>query len=150
MSKALKSITSKLRRSSERGLERARTMTQTPTRRNFMSTIKEVVDDLLNPKISVQEAMDRHFASAFRQRINGNWVDRAAFLEGIGRLRETLDHAELTVLDEVFAGEHYAERHFIDLIMRDGTSVRQEVYIFARRDSDGRFMRIEEAIQTTA
>lgn len=115
-----------------------------------MTTIKKAVDDLLNPKVAVQEAMDRHFAPAFRQRVNGNRIDRAAFLEGIVRLRETLDHAELTVLDEVSAGEHYAERHVIDLIMRDGASVRQEVYVFAQRDSDGRFVRIEEAIQTTA
>jgi hypothetical protein len=29
--------------------------------------------------------------------------------------------------------------------MRDGDLIRQEVYVFAERDSDGRFVRIEEA-----
>ena len=110
-----------------------------------MSTIKKAVDDLLNPQLAVQEAMDRHFALAFRQRVNGNWIDRATFVDGIVRLREALDHAKVTVLDEGATGEHYVERHVVDLVMRDGARVRQEVYVFAQRDSDGRFVRIEEA-----
>lgn len=110
-----------------------------------MSTIKEAVDDLLNPQLAVQASMDRHFAPAFRQRVNGSWIDRAAFLEGIVRLREVLDQVKVTTLDELAAGEHYAERHLIDLVMRDGAVAHQEVYVFAQRDSDGRFVRIEEA-----
>lgn len=111
-----------------------------------MSAIKEAIDDLFNPQLAVQEAMDRHFAPAFRQRVNGNWLDRAAFLDGIARIREALDEARVTVLDELAAGERYAERHIIDLVMRDGARVRQEVYVFAQRGYDGRFVCIEEAI----
>jgi hypothetical protein len=110
-----------------------------------MSTIKEAVDDLLNPQLSVQASIDTHFAPAFSQRVNGSRIDRATFLEGIIRLRAALDHAKVTVLDEPGTGERYAERHLIELVMRDGAVVCQEVYVFAQRDSDGRFVRINEA-----
>ncbi len=89
--------------------------------------------------------MDAHFAPAFRQRVNGSWIDRATFLEGIVRLREMLGQAKVTVLDELANGEHYAERHLIDLVMRDGAVAHREVYVFAQRDAHGRFVRIEEA-----
>jgi hypothetical protein len=110
-----------------------------------MSTIKQAVTDLLNPQLPAQESMDRHFDPAFRQRVNGKWIERAAFLEGILRLREALDHAQLIVLDELAAGDRYAERHLIDMVMRNGAWVHQEVYVFAQRGTDGRFVRIEEA-----
>lgn len=110
-----------------------------------MSTIKEAVDDLLNPQLAVHASMDAHFAPAFRQRVNGSWTDRAAFLEGFVRLREMLAQAKVTVLDELADGEHYAERHLIDLVMRDGAVAHREVYVFAQRDSHGRFVCIEEA-----
>lgn len=113
-----------------------------------MSTIKEAVGDLLDPQLSVQASMDAHFAPAFRQRVNGSWIDRAVFMEGIVRLREVLTHATITVLDELETGQHYAERHLITLAMRDGEVAHQEVYLFAQRDSYGRFVRIEEV--TTA
>jgi hypothetical protein len=116
-----------------------------PLKENILSTIKEAVDDLLNPQLAVQASMDSHFAPAFRQRVNGRWIDRATFLEGIVRLRETLGHASITVLDELANEEHYAERHLIHLVMRDGQVACQEVYVFAQRASDGRFVSIEEA-----
>ncbi|CAN7300480.1 hypothetical protein [Caballeronia sp. LjRoot31] len=40
--------------------------------------------------------------------------------------------------------DRYAERHVVDLIKRDGERILQEVYLFAERDPDGRFARIEE------
>lgn len=110
-----------------------------------MSTIKEAVEDLLNPHLSVQASIDMHFVPAFYQRVNGSWIDRATFIQGIVRLRAALDHAKVTVLDELGTGECYAERHLIELVMRDGAVACQEVYVFAQRDSDGRFVRIEEA-----
>ncbi|GGY93239.1 nuclear transport factor 2 family protein [Shewanella fodinae] len=110
-----------------------------------MSTIKNAVDDLLTPQVPIQEAMDRHFAPDFRQRVNGNWIDRTAFLDGMVRLRQALKQAKITVIDEVATEELYAERHVVDLVMHDGARVLQEVYVFAQRGSDGRFVRIEEA-----
>ncbi|RTD85047.1 nuclear transport factor 2 family protein [Variovorax atrisoli] len=111
-----------------------------------MSTIKAAVDDLLNNRqLTAAEALDRHFGPTFRQRTNGRWDDRAAVLARAIQLRDVVEHATITVLDELAVGDRYAERHLIDLRHRDGTRTVQEVYLFAERDADGRFTRIEEA-----
>lgn len=114
-----------------------------------MITIKEAVEDLLNNRqLTADEAVDRHFGPTFRQRTNGRWDDRDAFLARIVLLREAVDHATITVLDELGDAERYAERHVVELVKRDGEQIVQEVYVFAERDPDGRFVRIEEATVT--
>lgn len=110
-----------------------------------MTTIKDAVEDLLNNRqLTAEEAVDRHFGPTFRQRTNGSWDDRPAFLARIVLLREAVEHATITVLDELLDGDRYAERHVVDLVRHDGERVVQEVYVFAERDPDGRFARIEE------
>jgi hypothetical protein len=111
-----------------------------------MNTIKKAVEDLLNNrKLSVDEAVDRHFGPTFRQRTNGKWDDRDVLRTRIEQYREVVEHSTVTVLDEHFDGTRYAERHVVDLVMRDGARIVQEIYVFAQRDPDGRFNRIEEA-----
>ncbi len=111
-----------------------------------MTTIKELVDDLLNSaQMTVAEAMDRHFSRAFRQRTNGTWESRDEVAVRITQLREVFERATITVLDELRDGSCYAERHFIDLHRREGGHLLLEVYVFAETDADGRFTRIEEA-----
>ncbi len=114
-----------------------------------MTTIKDAVDDLLNnPQLSAEEAVDRHFGPTFRQHVNGSLNDRAGFLARMVDIRDAVKHATITVLDELTDGNRYAERHIVDLVQRDGTRFRQEVFVFAERDSDGRFVRIEETSRT--
>ncbi len=114
-----------------------------------MTTIKSAIDDLLNnQQLPADEAVDLHFAPTFRQRTNGDWDDRAGFLARIVDLRKVVEHATITVLDELNDANRYAERHVIDLVQRGGKRVLQEVYVFAERDSDGRFVRIEETTLT--
>jgi ketosteroid isomerase-like protein len=111
-----------------------------------MATLKNAIEDLLaSERLTVEEAADLHFAPSFRQRVGGVWTDRPTFLAGIAELRETIEDVVVEVLDELVAGDGYAERHIIELTMRDGGRIRQEVYVFAERDPDGRFVRIEEA-----
>ena len=111
-----------------------------------MASLKNAVEDLLNHRhLSVEEAADRHFAPGFRQRTNGRWDDRDAVVARIAQLREMVEHASITVLDELADGPRYAERHRIELLRRDGQRIAQEVYVFAQRDPDGRFACIEEA-----
>ena len=62
----------------------------------------------------------------------------------ISDFRDVVEHATITVLDELDDADRYAERHVIDLLKRDGGRIRQEIYVFATRDPDGRFARIEE------
>lgn len=111
-----------------------------------MTTIKDAVEDLLNNRqLTVDESVDRHFGPTYRQRTNGTWDDRAAFCARIVLLREVVEHTTITVLDELIDADRYAERHVVDLVKRDGERIVQEVYVFAERDPDGRFTRIEEA-----
>jgi hypothetical protein len=107
-------------------------------------TLKQAIDDLFDHRLAAEEALDRHFSGSFRQRVNGDWLDRSAFLAGIIRFREIVESATVTVLDEFVDGDRYAERHVVDLRKRDGSRIRQEVYVFARRDADSRFVCIEE------
>ena len=110
-----------------------------------MTTLKDAIEDLLNNRqLTAAEAVDRHFGPDFRQRTNGTWDDRATFLAGIKHFRDVVAHATIDVLDELGEADRYAERHVIDLLERDGGRIRQEVYVFARRDPDGRFACIEE------
>lgn len=111
-----------------------------------MTTINDAVDDLFNnERLTAEEAVDRHYGPTFRQRTNGSWDDRAAFLARVADLRKVVARATVTVLDELTDGDRYAERHVVDLVRRDGQRIRQEVYVFAERDADGRFVRIEES-----
>jgi len=111
-----------------------------------MSTIKEAVEDLLNNRqLTADEALDRHFSPSFRQRTNGIWDARAAFRARIIALREVVEHTTITVLDELLDANRYTERHVVELVKHDGERIVQEVYLFAQRDPDGRFTRIEEA-----
>jgi hypothetical protein len=110
-----------------------------------MTTVKDAIDDLFNnQRLPVEEAVERHFAPSFRQKVDGAWSDRGAFLARTLRLRASVARAKVTVLDELADGPRYAERHLVELVLRDGERAVQEVYVFARRDTDGRFLRIEE------
>lgn len=110
-----------------------------------MTPIKDAIGDLFNnPMLTTEAAVERHFDSAFRQRVNGTWSDRAAFVARIEQLRGAGAQATMTVLDEFSDGGRYAERHVIELRMRDGARVCQEVSLFAKRGPDGRFLQIEE------
>jgi hypothetical protein len=111
-----------------------------------MTSLKAAVEDLLNNRqLTVQQAVDRHFAPSFRQRTNGIWEDPVAFEAKITQYRKIVKFATITVLDELVDGTRYAERHVVDLIKSDDERVVQEVYVFAERDGDGRFVRIEES-----
>jgi hypothetical protein len=100
-----------------------------------MTTIKDAIDDLLNnTQLTVADAMDRHFSTAFRQRTNGNWESREEVAIRIAQLRHVFERATTTVLDELRDGTRYAERHVIVLFKRAGGRLTMEVYLFAETD----------------
>ncbi|MCW7940774.1 hypothetical protein AAW14_01790 [Streptomyces hygroscopicus] len=107
--------------------------------------IEAVLSDLIfNRDITVREAADRHFTPEYRQRTNGEWADRAGFIEHITHLRTIVAGGEVQVHEELYDGSRYADRHTVDITKKDGSTVRMEVYVFADLSPAGRFSRIEE------
>ncbi|RMX08553.1 nuclear transport factor 2 family protein [Corticibacter populi] len=110
-----------------------------------MTDIRSALEDLLNRQdIPLEEALERHFSPDYRQRTNGQWDDRAAFVRHVRKLREVVARARIEVLDELRNGTSYADRHRVHVTKRDGSEVVQEVYLFGEVDAAGRFLRIEE------
>ncbi|ARE78543.1 nuclear transport factor 2 family protein [Streptomyces sp. NPDC059558] len=103
-----------------------------------------LTDLLLNRDLTVEEAADRHFAPEYRQRTDGEWADRAGFIEHISHLRGVVDHGTVEVHEELSDGSKYADRHTVHVTKTDGSTVSMEVYLFGEFAADGRFSRIEE------
>ncbi|MGW2813673.1 nuclear transport factor 2 family protein [Streptomyces sp. NPDC001415] len=99
---------------------------------------------LLDKDITLEEAADRHFTPDYRQRTDGEWADRAEFLDHIAHLRTLVAGGEIEVHDELYDGSKYADRHTCHITKKDGSTVSMEVYVFADLAPDGRFRRIEE------
>lgn len=105
---------------------------------------RALTDLLFTPGLTLDQAADRHFAPDYRQRTDGDWANRTEFLTHIAHLRDTLASGTVTVHEELVNGDHYADRHTVDVTKTDGTTVSMEVYLFAEFAPDGRFRRIEE------
>ena len=109
------------------------------------TTIATALKDLLlAPDLPLEEAVDRHFAPGYQQRTDGAWIDRDGFAEHIAHLRGVVVGGTVEVHDELAAGAAYAERHTIEIVKADGSASSHEVYVFAERGPDGRFVRLEE------
>ncbi|MFF1906502.1 nuclear transport factor 2 family protein [Kitasatospora sp. NPDC058218] len=103
-----------------------------------------LTDLLFNRDLTVPEAADRHFTPEYRQRTDGEWADRAEFLDHIAHLRTVVADGHVEVHDELYDGSRYADRHTAHITKTDGSTVRMEVYLFGELGPDGRFCRIEE------
>ncbi|MFJ1705923.1 nuclear transport factor 2 family protein [Kitasatospora sp. NPDC088346] len=103
-----------------------------------------LTDLLFTPGLDLDEAADRHFAPDYRQRTDGRWDDRTAFLAHIAHLREVVAGGTVEVHDELVDGDRYADRHTVTVTKNDGSTVRMEVYLFGEFAPDGRFRRVEE------
>jgi ketosteroid isomerase-like protein len=103
-----------------------------------------LTDLLFNRDITVEEAVDRHFAPDYRQRTDGRWDDRAGFIEHITHLRTVVAGGSVEVHDELYDGTKYADRHTAHIEKEDGSTVRMEVYAIGDLAPDGRFRRVEE------
>ncbi|MFF7756073.1 nuclear transport factor 2 family protein [Streptomyces sp. NPDC007971] len=107
--------------------------------------IKAALTDLLvDDKLNLEEAVERHFTPGYRQRTDGEWADRAEFVEHMTHVRSLVASAEIEVHEELFDGSKYADRHTCHITKKDGSTVTMEVYVFADIAPDGRFSRIEE------
>ncbi|MER5776746.1 nuclear transport factor 2 family protein [Streptomyces sp. NPDC002039] len=109
------------------------------------TNIVAALNDLLfTPELDLGEAVDRHFAPDYRQRTNGTWDERDGFIAHIAHLRTVVAAGSVEVHEELTDGRLYADRHTVDVVKKDGSGVRTEVYLFGEFAADGRFRRIEE------
>lgn len=109
-------------------------------------SIGPVLNALLNDQhVPLEEVINRYFSPDYRQRTNGRWDNREEFVAHARKLREIVASAHVDVLDELRDGNRYADRHVVHVLKRDGSSVVQEVYLFAQVDECGRFVRVEES-----
>ncbi|OZM83106.1 nuclear transport factor 2 family protein [Pseudonocardia sp. MH-G8] len=103
-----------------------------------------LTDLLFNADLTVEDAVDRHFAPDYRQRTDGQWDDRAGFVAHISHLRTVVAEGFVEVHDELYDGTRYADRHTAHITKKGGSTVRMEVYAIGDLAPDGRFRRVEE------
>ncbi|MCZ7373466.1 hypothetical protein [Micromonospora sp. WMMC250] len=97
------------------------------------------------PRLTLEEALDKYYAPDLVHIADGRTRDRAAFAEMVAGIRSTVVEGAVTVLDELYDGLNYAERHRYRMTMTDGTVVHREVYYFAALAEDGRFQQVHES-----
>ncbi|SIS23386.1 hypothetical protein [Williamsia sterculiae] len=114
------------------------------------TNLSAALHDLLDHKVLLDTAIEQHFAPDYRQCTNGAWDDREGFVEHIAHLRTIVARAEISVLNELTDGDQYAERHVARMVKVDGSTVTQEVFVFAQFAPDGRFSSIEEVTNMLA
>lgn len=115
-----------------------------------MADIAVALRELVASDEDLESVLRRHFSPDYRQRTNGTWSDRRRFADHIRHLRSITADLHVEVLDELADGDRYADRHVVTVTKRDGSTVVQEVYVFARLDATGRFRVLEEVTMMLA
>ncbi|MFJ1869713.1 hypothetical protein ACIOD1_34535 [Streptomyces sp. NPDC088097] len=65
--------------------------------------IEAALNDLLfHREITLEKAAERHFTPGYRRRTDGEWADRAEFLDHIGHLRGMVAGGTVEVHDELY------------------------------------------------
>jgi hypothetical protein len=108
--------------------------------------ISDAVRDIaFAPHLELHEALDKYYAPGLIHTSNGRRRDREEFAEMCADFRSRIAVGEVTVLDELYDGSRYAERHRYKMTLTDGTVVHREIYYFATLAEDGRFQQVYEA-----
>ncbi|WP_440065856.1 hypothetical protein [Streptosporangium sp. OZ121] len=109
------------------------------------SRISEALRELVfEPRLELDEALDKYYAPGYVHRSDGTSLDRAEFAEMVARTRSQIVSGTVTVLDELRDGPTYAERHVFEITMLDGSTLRREISIFGSFAEDGRFQHLSE------
>ncbi|MFF3440138.1 hypothetical protein [Streptosporangium sp. NPDC002721] len=107
--------------------------------------ISEALRELVfEPRLELDEALDKYYAPGYTHRSDGTSIDRAEFVEMVAGTRSRIVSGTVTVLDELRDGSAYAERHVFEITMVDGSTHRREVSVFGSFAEDGRFRELSE------
>ncbi|MBM0276890.1 nuclear transport factor 2 family protein [Micromonospora tarensis] len=96
------------------------------------------------PRLELPEALDKYYAPGFTHNSDGRTRDREEFAQMCAGIRSQVAEGEVTVLEELYDGSQYAERHRYKMTLTDGTVVHREMYFFATLAEDGRFQQVYE------
>ncbi|MDX3236243.1 nuclear transport factor 2 family protein [Streptomyces sp. ME03-5709C] len=111
------------------------------TQVRISDAIREVA---FEPSRELDDVLDTYYAPDYVHRSDGRTLDRAGFAHMVAGIRSRVVEGSVTVLDELYDGSHYAERHRYTMRLTDGTVVDREIYFFATLSEDGRFRRVDE------
>jgi hypothetical protein len=103
--------------------------------------IREVA---FEPSRELDEVLDMYYAPDYVHHSDGRTLDRAGFARMVAGIRSRVAAGTVTVLDEIYDGSRYAERHRYRMTLTDGTVVDREIYFFATLAEDGRFEQVNE------
>ncbi|MFG1863365.1 hypothetical protein [Microbispora bryophytorum] len=108
--------------------------------------ISDAIRDVaFEPRLDLHEALDKYYAPDYIHRGDGRVLDRAGFADMVAGIRSRVVEGTVTVLDELYDGSRYAERHRYTMTLTDGTIINREIYFFATLAEDGRFRQVDEA-----
>ncbi len=94
--------------------------------------------------------VDRYFAPDYRQRVDGETLTRAEFVDHIRHLRQRVAGGRIEVIEALRQGDRIADRHLVFATKPDGSEVRAEVYLFGELAADGRIRRVDEVTRMLA
>lgn len=107
--------------------------------------ISDAIRDIaFEPRGELHEVLDEYYAPGLTHNSDGRTRDREEFAEMCAGIRSQVVEGEVSVLDELHDGSHYAERHRYRMTLIDGTVVHREIYYFATLAEDGRFQHVYE------
>jgi hypothetical protein len=92
----------------------------------------------------LDQVLDRYYAPDYTHRADGKTLDRSEFAEMVAHARSQVAGGTVTVLDEFREGSAYAERHVLNITLRNGATQDREVAIFGAYAPDGRFRYLSE------
>lgn len=92
----------------------------------------------------LEATVDRYFAPDYRQRTDGEEVDRRGFVEHIRALRRCVREGRVEVLEAIQQGDRIADRHRVSITRWNGSICQVEVHLFGELAADGRLRRVDE------
>ncbi len=95
-------------------------------------------------RFPLDQTIDRYFAPGYRQRTDGEEIDRDGFVHHIEVLRSRVASGRVEVLEVLAQGNRIADRHRVEVTRSDGSTSLIEVYLFGVLDDDRRLTWVDE------
>jgi hypothetical protein len=78
-------------------------------------------------------------------RIDGKTQSGSEFYSHLNSMRAAVQSSSIKLLRFLRDGNQFADRHYAEALMKDGSTTKVDAYAFGEIDEDGRIKRFEEA-----